>query len=41
MDDDERRGRLEAARAALVDRFAWDDYWPRVTSALEDLRRCA
>jgi glycosyltransferase involved in cell wall biosynthesis len=41
MDAGERRERLDAARAALVQRFAWDDYWPRVTSAIEDLRPCA
>ena len=41
MDDGERRERLESARAALVNCFAWDDYWPRVTAVIEDLRRCA
>jgi glycosyltransferase involved in cell wall biosynthesis len=41
LDDDERRERLESARAALVNRFAWDDYWPRVTAVIEDMRSCA
>jgi glycosyltransferase involved in cell wall biosynthesis len=38
---DERRERLVAARAALVARLAWDDYWPRVRAHLEEALLCA
>jgi glycosyltransferase involved in cell wall biosynthesis len=41
LDSDERRARLESARAALVARFAWDDYWPRVRAGMEEIRLCA
>jgi glycosyltransferase involved in cell wall biosynthesis len=41
MGADERRERLESARAALLKNFAWDDYWPRVTARIEELSRCA
>lgn len=37
----ERRQRLELARAALLEGFAWDDYWPRVRTRVEELRQCA
>jgi glycosyltransferase involved in cell wall biosynthesis len=41
MSDDERGERLKDARAALLARFAWDDYWPRVSERIEELQRCA
>ena len=41
LDDDERRQHLTAAREALVRRFAWDDYWPRVLQRLDEDSRCA
>jgi hypothetical protein len=41
LGDDERRHQLTAAREALVRRFAWDDYWPRVLQRLDEDRRCA
>jgi glycosyltransferase involved in cell wall biosynthesis len=41
MSDDERSERLNAARDALLARFAWDDYWLRVSQRIEELQRCA
>jgi glycosyltransferase involved in cell wall biosynthesis len=41
MSDEERGERLHAARGALLERFAWDDFWPRVSERIEELRRCA
>ena len=38
---DERREQLVAARSTLVARLAWDDYWPRVRTHLEETRLCA
>jgi glycosyltransferase involved in cell wall biosynthesis len=38
---DERREQLVAARSALVTRLAWDDYWPRVRTHIEETRLCA
>jgi glycosyltransferase involved in cell wall biosynthesis len=41
LSDDRRREQLAAARAALVARLAWDDYWPRVCAHIEEGLRCA
>jgi glycosyltransferase involved in cell wall biosynthesis len=42
MAPDDRQTRIQAARAALAARFAWDDYWPRVRAQIEDeVRLCA
>ena len=38
---DQRCEQLVAARSALVDRLAWDDYWPRVRTHVEEALLCA